>query len=89
MIKLTILAALFGVLHMSAQAQEPALNSVLTNYYKVKDALVGSDAKATAAASAELLKSITNIDMSAIPVKDHMAFMNLQNKLAFDSRHIS
>lgn len=89
MIKLTILAALFGFLHLSAQAQEPALNSVLTNYYKVKDALVTSDAKATAEASAELLKAITSIDMSAIPVKDHMAFMNLQNKLAFDSRHIS
>lgn len=89
MYKLLIATALFGVMCFTVQAQEPALHSVLTNYYKVKDALVSSDSKATAAASADLLKSITNIDMSAIPVKDHMVFMNLQNKLAFDSRHIS
>ena len=87
--KLIILSALFGVMHLSVKAQEPVLNSVLTGYYKVKDALVGSDSKAAAAAAADLLQAITKIDMSAIPVKDHMAFMNLQNKLAFDSRHIS
>jgi len=87
--KLIIVTALFGVMCLRVSAQEPALNSVLTNYYKVKDALVSSDSKAAAAASADLFKSISNIDMSAIPAKDHMAFMNLQNKLAFDSRHIS
>ncbi len=87
--KFLIVIAMFGAMCFSVKAQEPALNSVLTCYYKVKDALVSSDSKATAAASADLLKAITNIDMSAIPVKDHMAFMNLQNKLAFDSRHIS
>jgi Protein of unknown function (DUF3347) len=87
--KLIIVTALFGIMHLSVPAQEPVLNSVLTGYYKVKDALVSSDSKAAAAASADLLQSITKIDMSAIPVKDHMAFMNLQNKLAFDSRHIS
>jgi hypothetical protein len=87
--KLIIVTALFGIMQLPAQAQEPVLNSVLKGYYKVKDALVTSDSKAAAAAAADLLKSITNIDMSAIPVKDHMAFMNLQNKLSFDSRHIS
>jgi hypothetical protein len=87
--KLIIVTALFGIMHLPAQAQEPLLNPVLKGYYKVKDALVTSDSKAAASAAADLLKSITNIDMSAIPVKDHMAFMNLQNKLSFDSRHIS
>ena len=89
MIKLIIVTALFGIMHLPVRAQEPALNSVLNGYYKVKDALVSSDSKAAAAAAADLLKSINNIDMSAIPAKDHMAFMNLQNKLSFDSRHIS
>jgi Protein of unknown function (DUF3347) len=87
--KLIIVTVLFGVMHLSVQAQEPTLNSVLTGYYKVNDALVSSDSKAAAAAAADMLQAVTKIDMSAIPVKDHMAFMNLQNKLAFDSRHIS
>lgn len=70
-------------------AQQPALAPVLTDYYNVKDALVGSDAKATAEKAASLLKDINGVDMSAIPAKDHMAFMALKDKLAFDARHIS
>jgi hypothetical protein len=87
--KYLFLAVLFAMTYVYAQAQQPALNTVLTGYYSVKDALVKSDAKGAAAASGDLLKSITNIDMSAIPTKDHMAFMKLQDKLAFDARHIS
>src|ERR1700744_5275722 len=87
--KLILLSALVGVMHFSARSQEPTLHSVLTGYYQVKDALVSSDSKAAATAAGDLYKYLTNIDMSAIPVKDHMAFMNLQNKLSFDARHIS
>lgn len=75
--------------YLYTKAQQPALNSVLTGYYNVKDALVNSDPKAAAGASGDLLKAITNIDMSSIPAKDHMAFMKLQDKLALDARHIS
>lgn len=70
-------------------AQQTALAPVLTDYYNVKDALVNSDAKTTAAQAASLLKDINGVDMSAIPAKDHMAFMALKDKLAFDARHIS
>ena len=89
MSKYLVLVVLFVMTWFFVQAQQPALNSVLSGYYNVKDALVKSDSKAAAAASGDLLKSITGIDMSAIPAKDHMAFMKLQDKLAFDARHIS
>jgi hypothetical protein len=87
--KYLFLVVLFAMTYVYVQAQQPALNTVLTGYYNVKDALVNSDAKAAAAASSNLLQSVTKIDMSAIPAKDHMAFMKLQDKLAYDARHIS
>ena len=70
-------------------AQQITLAPVLTDYYNIKDALVTSDAKATADKAASFLKDITSVDMSAIPPKDHMAFMALKDKLAYDARHIS
>jgi hypothetical protein len=73
----------------SERSQQPVLNSILTSYYTLKDALVKDDSKAAAAAGGELLKSINSIDMSVIPTKDHQAFMSLKDKLAYDSRHIS
>ena len=87
--KYLFLVVLFAMTYVYVQAQQPVLNTVLTGYYNVKDALVKSDSRAAAAASGDLLKSITNIDMSAIPAKDHMAFMKLEDKLAYDARHIS
>ena len=87
--KYFLLVGLFAMTYIYVQAQEPVLNTVLGGYYNVKDALVKSDPKAAAVASGVLLKAITNIDMSAIPANDHMAFMKLQDKLAYDARHIS
>jgi hypothetical protein len=87
--KYLFLVVVFAMTYIYVQAQQPTLNTVLTGYYNVKDALVKSDSKSAASASGDLLKSITNIDMSAIPAKDHMAFMKLQDKLAYDARHIS
>lgn len=89
--KYLFLVALFGMtyIYVQAQTQQPELNSVLGGYLNVKDALVKSDSKGAAEASAVLLKTITAINMSAIPAKDHMAFMKLQDKLEYDARHIS
>ncbi len=87
--KLFFFVAFLATAAVQVQAQQPVLNSILTNYYTLKDALVKDDSKAAATAAGDMLKSINTIDMSAIPVKDHMAFMSLKDKLAFDSRHIS
>lgn len=87
---ITVVAVLIATSFFSnLSAQQVALAPVLTDYYNVKDALVSSDAKVTAEKAAELLKDINGVNMSAIPMKDHMAFMSLKDKLAFDARHIS
>lgn len=87
--KFLILIILFVTTWLYTKAQKPVLNTILTGYYNVEGALVKNDAKAAATASGDLLKSINNIDMSAIPPKDHMVFMKLQDKLSYDARHIS
>ena len=87
---ITVVAVLIATSFFSnLSAQQIALAPVLTDYYNVKDALVNSDTKVTAEKAAELLKDINGVNMSAIPAKDHMAFMSLKDKLAFDARHIS
>jgi Protein of unknown function (DUF3347) len=72
-----------------AFAQSAGLSPILTAYYQVKDALVAGDAKAAASAAGEMLKAVNGVNMSMLPSKDHQAFMALQDKLAYDSRHIS
>jgi hypothetical protein len=73
----------------SVHAQSSGLSSILTAYYQVKDALVAGDSKATATAAGGMFKAINGVDMTALAPKDHQAFMALQDKLAYDSRHIS
>lgn len=74
---------------VAVQAQQPGLSPLLTGYYAVKDALVKDDVKTAAAAAGQLLSAINAVDMSALSVKDHTAFMAVDAKLAYDARHIS
>jgi hypothetical protein len=70
-------------------AEPSPLSPILTAYYNVKDARVAGDSKAVAAAAGQLLKAVTAVDKKALPQKEQSAFTALQDKLAFDSRHIS
>jgi Protein of unknown function (DUF3347) len=70
-------------------AEPSPLSPILTAYYNVKDALIAGDPKAVAAAAGQLLKAVTAVDKKALPQKEQSAFTALQDKLAFDSRHIS
>ena len=65
------------------------VQSILTSYYDVKDALVASDPNAAATKAADLQKALTNVDMSKLSEKDQKSFMAVKDKLAFDARHIS
>ena len=87
--KKLFLATTFFIAFFSAFAQTSSLSPILTAYYQVKDALVAGDAKAVASAAGGMLKAINGVDMTALAPKDHQAFMVLQDKLAYDSRHIS
>ncbi len=66
-----------------------SLSQLLNSYYGVKNALVSSDAKAAATNAGELFKAINGVDMKTLSETDMNAFMPLQEKLAFDAKHIS
>lgn len=85
--KLLLLVAL--AVTVAAHAQQPALAPLLAGYYGVKDALVKDDSKAAAAAAGQLLNTVKDVRVTELPEKDHKAFLALQNKLAYDARHIS
>lgn len=80
---------LFIFLFIQASAKPADLSPVLNRYYQVKDALVAGDAAAAATAAGEMLKAINAVDMNSMTPADHTAFMALDDKLAFDARHIS
>jgi hypothetical protein len=82
-------ASLFVLASFDQPAPPSALSPILTAYYQVKDALVAGDAATVATAAGEMLKQIGGVDMKALSTKDHQAFMALQDKLAFDARHMS
>ena len=76
-------------LFVQASARPADLAPILTDYYQLKDALVVGDAAAAATAAGEMLKAINGVDMGSMTSADHTAFMALQDKLAYDARHIS
>jgi hypothetical protein len=68
---------------------ESPLSQLLTLYYDIKNALVKGDANGAATKAGEFVKSINGVDMKKLPEADMNAFMPLQEKLAFDAKHIS
>ncbi|OQP60464.1 hypothetical protein A3860_33635 [Niastella vici] len=97
-------AILFAALTFSAKANNNALyvasttenfvndsplSQLLTFYYDIKNALVKGDANTAAAKAGEFVKAVNNVDMKKLPDADMNAFMSLQEKLAFDAKHIS
>ncbi|HET6252591.1 MAG TPA: DUF3347 domain-containing protein [Puia sp.] len=77
------------LLFAPAGARKADLSPILTDYYQLKDALVAGDAAAAATAAGEMLKAVNGVDMASMAPADHTAFMSLQDKLAYDARHIS
>lgn len=65
------------------------VQSILTAYYGVKDALVAGDADAAAAKAGELQKALTTVDLAALPEKEQKSLTAVKDKLAFDARHIA
>ena len=66
-----------------------SLTQLLNSYYDVKNALVSSDAKTAATKAGDLVKALNAVNMKALSEVDMNAFMPLQEKLAFDAKHIS
>ncbi|WP_315822708.1 DUF3347 domain-containing protein [Paraflavitalea speifideaquila] len=77
------------VIFMAADTQTPALSQLLTLYYNIKNALVSGNAANAATQAEEFVKAVNGIDMKTLSEADMNAFMPLQEKLAFDAKHIA
>lgn len=90
--KIFLLVALIATVFsqsLFAQDTKSPFNTLLSSYYDIKNDLIKSNSADAATHSGEFLKAISTIDMKALPAADMTAFMPLQEKLAFDARHIS
>ncbi|MEO8950168.1 MAG: DUF3347 domain-containing protein [Mucilaginibacter sp.] len=84
-----LIATTFTHLLFAQDTKSTALTPLLASYYDIKDALVKSNSADAAAHSGEFLKAVNGVDMKSLPAADMTAFMALQEKLAFDARHVS
>jgi hypothetical protein len=91
--KIFLLVALMSTvstqLLFAQDTKSTALTPLLTSYYGVKDALIKSNSADAATHAGEFLKAVNGVDMKSLPASDMTTFMDLQEKLAFDARHIS
>lgn len=91
--KIFLLLALFATSFTQktfAQDSKPTtLTPLLTAYYGVKNALVNSNSADAATNASSFLATINSIDVKSLSASAQPAFSELQNKLAFDARHIS
>lgn len=69
--------------------QSNQLQSVFDNYFLLKEALVKTDAKTTAAKSKELLTSVEAVKMETLKMEVHMVWMKVLKDLKADAKSIS
>lgn len=84
-----LVAAAFTQQLFAQDNKATALSPLLSSYYGVKDALVKSNNADAAASAGEFLKTVNGVDVKSLSATDAAAFKPLQEKLAFDARHIS
>lgn len=71
------------------KATSSQLSPLLTHYYQLKDALIGSNATTAAAQADEFVKAAAKVDMKSMPAADHNAYMPLSDKLLADAKGIA
>ncbi|WP_238395321.1 DUF3347 domain-containing protein [Mucilaginibacter sp. UC70_90] len=84
-----LIATIFTQQLFAQATKSTALSTLLKSYYGVKNALVASNSADAATSSADFAKAIASVDMKTLAAPDMETFMSLQEKLAFDARHIS
>lgn len=65
------------------------LQPLLTAYYAIKNALVASDASASAVAAGTLVSAMKSVDMGKMEMKQHMEFMKVNTKIIADAQKIA
>lgn len=74
---------------IAADAQPTALAPVMTNYFRLQQALVKSDAKQAASLAGELEKTIESVNMASLKAEEHTAWMKAKEKLSSDAAGIA
>lgn len=72
-----------------ATSKDKELQAVFDTYFSVKDALIASDASATAAVAKELVTAINNVKMDKLETDVHMVWMKVFNQLKDDASQIA
>jgi hypothetical protein len=78
--------------NLTAPEKEQVVNqlkAVFDNYFAVKDALVKSDQKLTAAAAQKLLLAINSVKMESLTAQEHTVWMKLWNSLKLNTEKIA
>jgi hypothetical protein len=74
---------------MNEAQSKSTLQPLLDAYYAIKNALVASDASASAVAKRTLLSAMKSVDMSKMEMKQHMEFMKVNTKIIADAQKIA
>lgn len=74
---------------MNEAQSKSTLQPLLDAYYAIKNALVASDASASAVAAGTLLSAMKSVDMSKMEMKQHMEFMKVNTKIIADAQKIA
>jgi hypothetical protein len=93
----TVITLLFSANNIEAKTidttnevvEASQLQSVYDSYFAVKDALIKSDSKLTAAKAATLLTAITAVKMDNLKSNEHTVWMKVVKKLTADAKSIS
>jgi hypothetical protein len=90
-IALSFLIAMLFKAPVKAQsaALNNSINTVITNYLALKDALIVADGNAAENKAKALLQSINNVPKSGFNAKQLTLWSGYEPKLEYDSRHIS
>lgn len=83
------LIALFMVVPFFGFSQSGAFSSLLTNYYAVKNALVGGDAAGASKAAADFVSNAKAIDAKSLTLSEQKAYSAVQAKLLADAGAIA
>lgn len=67
----------------------PQLKTVFDNYFAVKDALVKTDAGASSAKAAELVKAIKAVEMTRLLTEEHTVWMKIMKDLTANAEKIA
>ncbi|MFI5137891.1 MAG: DUF3347 domain-containing protein [Sphingobacteriales bacterium] len=87
----SLLMTMLFIIPVKAQnaALNKSINTVISNYLALKDALISADGNAAESKAKVLLASINEVPKTGFTAKQLTLWTSYEPKLEFDSRHIS